>query len=291
MVVLVTGAYGFLGRAISTELERSGHVVARAGRPHVELRSAQFAELLADADPETVVHCAGPASVALSVNDPAADFDGSAGVLADLLALLARRPLPPRIAVLSSAAVYGDPDTLPVAETAPTRPVSPYGFHRVACEVLLNEYRELQGGDAVSLRVFSAYGEGLRRQVLWDICSRALTEVAVELQGTGDESRDFIHASDVSRAVTRILQEPVFPSDALNVATGRETTISDLAHILLDALGNPAVVRFTGVPRPGDPARWCADVDLLRKLDFDPIVPIEEGARAYAAWCRRTLDA
>jgi UDP-glucose 4-epimerase len=291
VVTLVTGAFGFLGGTVSAELERGGHTVARAGRPQTELRSRTFAAMVDRVDPDAVVHCAGPSSVALSVADPAADYDGSAGVLADVLALLARRSRPPRVVLLSSAAVYGDPKILPVTESAQLHPLSPYGFHRIACEVLLQEYRELHSGDAVTLRIFSAYGEGLKRQVLWDIARRAISADVVELHGTGLESRDFIHSTDVARVVRELLTTPTFAHDAVNVGTGRETTIRELAELLLRAVHSRAKLRFSGVRRPGDPVRWQADVTRLHELGINSFVSIEEGAPAYAQWVQRELCA
>src|SRR5207248_3256916 len=127
----------------------------------------------------------------------------------------------------SSAAVYGQPDRLPVGETAPLRAISPYGEHRVVCETLLRD----SGLPAVVARVFSAYGEGLRRQVLWDICAKAINSAEVALDGTGDESRDFVHAEDVAAAVVVLIRKADFGGEPYNVATGVETRIGELARL------------------------------------------------------------
>ena len=277
MVALVTGHRGFLGRYVVAELEAGGVDVVGAGRPEVEIPSSAFDSLLAATRPDLVVHCAGPASVPASLVSPGADRSGAVDVLRTLLDRLDGT----RLILVSSAAVYGDPLQLPVGEDAPLAPVSPYGRHRVEAERLALE----SGVPLVVARVFSAYGEGLRRQVLWDIARRALAEEAVELSGTGEESRDFVHARDVAAAIRVLANRSAFEGEIVNVGTGVETSIGSLAQLITSELGG-GDVRFTGVGRPGDPGRWRADITRLRSLGFAPTISIEEGAAAYARWVR-----
>ncbi len=285
MVALVTGANGFLGGYIADALAGAGHEVARAGRPEVEVPSPELARLVRERPPGLVVHCAGPASVAGSMEDPHRDFEGSVVVLSDLLELLRALPDPPRTLLLSSAAVYGEPRSLPIGEDAEPAPLSPYGFHRLACEVIAHEYHEIYGLPTAAMRIFSAYGEGLRRQILWDVCRRLLDEGEAELFGTGEESRDFVHASDVARAALAIADGGAFEGEHYNVASGRETTVAELAGLLARTLGlDPGVITFSGKRRAGDPANWRADIARVAALGFEPRVPIEDGATAYARW-------
>lgn len=277
MVALVTGHRGFLGRHVVAELREQGHEVVGAGRPDVHLPSADFAGLVRDVRPELVVHCAGPASVPASVEDPDGDRAATLAALEAVLAVITDA----RLVLVSSAAVYGQPSRLPVAEDAPLAPVSPYGRHRVEAEVLARD-----SGAAVAIaRVFSAYGEGLRRQVLWDVAQRALAGGEVELSGTGAETRDFVHARDVAGAVAAIAGRAEFEGEAYNVATGVETSIARLAELVTRELGG-SDVRFSGARRPGDPERWQGDITRLRALGFEPTVRIDEGAAAYARWAR-----
>ena len=281
MVALVTGAGGFIGAQVAGRLEGDGRRVLRAGRPELEIPSPAFTELVERAEPELVVHCATPASVAASVAEPGGDRRGSVGVLDALLELLEGLPRVPRLVFVSSAAVYGQPQHLPVAEDHPLAPVSPYGEHRMECERLLLAHSV----PFASLRVFSAYGEGLRRQVLWDICQKAL-DGSVELSGTGDETRDFVHVSDVASAVAVAAARAPFGGEAFNVGTGHETAIRDLAGALIAALGVEAALTFSGRKRPGDPDRWRADPARLGALGWQPAVNLEDGAATYARWAR-----
>jgi UDP-glucose 4-epimerase len=277
MTVLVTGHNGFLGRYIMTAVgERSGRVMG-VGRPTTEIPSTSFDQLLAEVKPSVVIHCAGPASVPSSFADPHADHAGSVSVLEAVL----DRVGDAKLLLVSSAAVYGQPETLPVTEHATPAPISPYGIHRLEGEDLARCRAE----HLAVARVFSAYGEGLRRQVLWDVASQALDGRSIELDGTGAESRDFIHARDVAAALAVIVDKAPFDGETFNVGTGSETTIARLASLITKELEAPPA-RFTGVLRIGDPARWQADITRLRQLGFAPSVSIEDGARAYARWVR-----
>ncbi|HJU48573.1 MAG TPA: NAD-dependent epimerase/dehydratase family protein [Gaiellaceae bacterium] len=279
MVIAVTGHRGFLGGAIARRLAEAGWDVTGLGRPEVEIPSNAFDDALDRLRPDVVVHAAGPASVPASFEDPAADHAGSV----DVLRALVERLGDARLVYLSSAAVYGQPASLPVGEAAPLQPMSPYGRHRAECERLLAD----AGARATVLRIFSAYGEGLRRQVLWDICRQA-RHGAVELAGDGGESRDFVHASDVAAAVAAAVRRAEFAGEAFNVASGVETTIAELARLLVAALGAESEIRFTGQARAGDPRRWRGDVTrAAARLGYRPAVSIEEGAGRYASWFAR----
>ena len=281
MVALVTGHRGFLGRRVVAQLEAAGLVVIGAGRPEVEIPSGAFDRVLDETLPDLVVHCAGPASVPASVEDPAADRQGSVEVTSELVASLLRRSDPPRLLLVSSAAVYGEPARLPIAETVAPAPISPYGRHRLEVEELV------RGGSLPSaiVRIFSAYGEGLRRQLLWDIAQQA-DAGPVELWGTGEESRDFVHVDDVAGAIAVVCEASSFGGEVVNVASGVETTVATVARMLLRELGVEDAPHFTGVARTGDPERWQADVTRLAALGFEPKVTLEEGIARYAHWIR-----
>lgn len=292
MVIAITGGHGFLGREIAAQAAAQGHEVVALGRPDESIPSPEFSARLAAAEPDALVHAAGPASVARSVSDPDWDRAGSVGVCQEVLREASALPRPPRVSLISSAAVYGQPESLPVAEDAPLRPVSPYGRHRVECEELIWGYGRETGAPVVALRLFSAYGEGLRRQLLWDIAQKALGGGPVSLGGTGDETRDFVHVADAAAAVLLTLAGDGRGEERLNVASGQETTIRRVAGGLLEALGlDPAGASFSGQSRPGDPKRWCADVTRLRARGFRPAVAFDQGLRRYADWVRAQAGA
>jgi len=300
--VLVTGVAGFLGRHIARHFAREGwrvlgvDEVAPENVPlsfveyhRMQLPGAAFADLLRAKSPQVCVHAAGRASVGLSLEDPAADFHGNTVLVFALLDALRRHAPACRFLLLSSAAVYGDPATLPVTEAHEVRPLSPYGYHKRQAELLCEEFSRLYSVPTACARIFSAYGPGLRRQVVWDICEKVLSTGKLPLHGTGAESRDFIHAADIAQALRILATAAPCEGEIYNVASGREVTIAELAHALLNALGSPAQPQFDGRATPGNPLRWCADISKIAALGFTPSVKFETGIGAVARWAQAEL--
>ncbi len=300
--VLVTGVAGFLGRYVARHFAREGWKVVGVDEippenvqlpavayHRLHLPGADLSALLRAVGPAVCVHCAGRASVGLSMDDPAADFRGNALLTFELLDTLRQHAPACRFLLLSSAAVYGDPATLPVAETHPLHPLSPYGYHKRAAELLCEEFSRIYGLPTASVRIFSAYGPGLRRQVVWDICEKVLTTGRLVLRGTGAESRDFIHAGDIARALHLLATKAPAQGEIYNLSNGDEVTISELAGLLLKALGSSAEVQFDGVATPGNPLRWQADIAKIRALGFAPTIPLEQGIQAVATWSAAEL--
>lgn len=301
--VLVTGAAGFLGRHIVREFVQAGDRVVGVDvaaaensglGPNVEyvrlpLPSPSFGELLQRVRPDALIHCAGRASVANSLTDPAADFRDGTALTFEVLDMLRRTAPGCRFVLLSSAAVYGNPATLPVSEQHACAPLSPYGYHKRQSELLCEEFARLFAIPTTAVRIFSAYGPGLRRQVVWDICRQALSEPELRLRGTGGESRDFIHAADVARALRQIVEAAPCTGEIYNLASGIETTIAELADRILRQLGTGTSVSFDGTRTPGDPLHWRADISRVRGLGFLPRVSLEKGIESFAAWCSAEL--
>jgi dTDP-glucose 4,6-dehydratase/UDP-glucose 4-epimerase len=133
--------------------------------------------------------------------------------------------------------------------------------------------------------VFSAYGPGLARQILWDIYQQSRTASTIRLHGTGSEARDFIYVDDVVKSVhLAMLHGNQIDCQLLNVASGTSVTIERLAHLMLAALHRPPSVAFLHDRRQGDPHCWEVDVHRLRALGLTSCVRLEEGIRNYVTW-------
>jgi UDP-glucose 4-epimerase len=295
--VLVIGAGGFLGSCISTYLKcQAWNVMCLDKTPPspsfmtddryvvCALPSQSLNALVESWRPETIVFAAGTSSVAASVENPAADFQNSVGVLLSVLETIRTLGTDTKVLFLSSASVYGNQDRLPIREDARLKPVSPYGYHKLISELLLEEYQHSFGVRSCVLRIFSAYGPGLRRQLLWDVSQKALSEREVILDGDGSETRDFIHGDDIARAVEIVLDRAEFSSEKYNLAAGEEVRVSELASKLVRALGTECPVRFTGKHRVGDPLRWLADTTSIRELGFRTAKSLDDGLAGFAKW-------
>ena len=112
---------------------------------------------------------------------------------------------------------------------------------------------------------------------------------SLTLQGTGRESRDFIHALDVAKALGIIAGNAPMQGEVYNIASGCETTIRELAELILDALNADCLPQFDGVVPPGTPLNWEADIVRLSSLGFVPTIPLQQGIKTFAQWCRTEL--
>lgn len=302
--VVVTGASGFLGsyigRLFSSEgwrvvgIDRSwrrelGDLLSTTGCSElhaVDVLDPEARLILGRVAPDVLVHAAGPASVAGSFQDPAMDFRDSVQATAVLLEGVRVEAPQCRFVYLSSAAVYGDQSADPLNESSAPSPLSPYGYSKLLAEVLCREYFQMYGLATVAVRIFSAYGPGLRRQVLWDLLQRhELAEGDVCVHGTGDERRDFIHALDVARAIA-IVAKYGESGGVYNVGSGRSVTIRDLVAILREELGSAKPWRFVGGTTTGYPRVLEADTNRLSGLGFKPTFELRAGIKEYVAWAR-----
>jgi len=299
--VFVTGVCGFLGRHIARAAHNQGRtvygvdVLAPENAPPLQkyfqlsLPNSHLDSVISDLQPDLCVHCAGRASVIGSIDDPQNDFETGPALTFHLLNSLRQHAPSCRFVFLSSAAVYGNPAHLPVEETQLAAPISPYGFHKWQCELLCQEFAHVYGLRTASVRIFSAYGPGLRRQVLWDICLQVLQNQELNLRGTGNETRDFVHAHDIARAILTVAQAAPMTGEVYNVGTGFQTAIRQLAEIASTAVGVRREPVFDGRVPPGDPLRWQANIMKLSALGFAPEIGLENGVLGYAQWCKAEL--
>lgn len=299
--VLITGAGGFLGSHVARYLGASGHVIAAVGRfvaspdyaknvPNLwnlcgmTLPDSAFPTVVAAFKPTVLIHCAGTASVANSVLAPYSDFRRTVDVCAFTLETLRTEAPDCRFVFLSSASVYGNPLQLPIQEKDALCPVSPYGYHKMLCETLTAEYAALYGLKTVVLRIFSAFGERLRRQVVYDSFRKFCDPDSpiVELSGSGNESRDFIHAQDVAHAIDVLIHARA--TGIYNCAAGRQTTIAELVRAIACQTASNKHVQFNGIMRAGDPLHWQADISALSAYGFTPHITLSEGLARVQAW-------
>lgn len=301
--ILITGVTGFIGRHIARLFNELGWSVIGLGMSTPEnaplaslekyhslvLPSLLLADLVQEVNPQICIHCAGRASVPLSVSQPYEDFTANVNSTFNLLDTLRLFSPKCRLVYLSSAAVYGNPKVLPISEVHKLAPISPYGFHKLICEQLCKEFFEIYGLKTASVRIFSAYGPGIRRQVVWDISHKILTQPVLSLQGTGLESRDFIHVQDVARAINLLVENAPFESETYNIASGQETTIKDLAGLIIKNLSKATSIEFDGIVPAGNPTNWKGDVDRISRLGFSPQISLEQGISVYSQWCRAEI--
>lgn len=294
MKILIIGSEGFIGRNCKKYFLERNHLVygcdvINQSAPNyffVNPENPNYDPILNQIKPDVCINASGSADVGFSLKYPKKDFELNVKNVELLLEAVRKNSPNCKFLNFSSAAVYGDPKSLPVKETAPTNPLSFYGRHKLQSELLLKEYHDKHKLLTCSMRVFSAYGAGLRKQLFWDIYQKTLLKKKVVLYGTGSESRDFIFIDDLLMAIYLIIQKGKFSGESINVSSGIETKIKDAANIFLSCLGNDFMLEFSGEEKEGDPKNWRADISQLISSGFNPSVTLEEGLKKYAQWLK-----
>lgn len=285
-LVVVTGGAGFIGSHTVDRLISQGRRVvvldnfstgkrsnlARWLTPHHALDGAEPALEVAAVDVAhgifaplaaitakhgpvgQIIHLAAQVSVVASVANPLVDMQVNYGGTLHVLEY-ARAHGVSKVVLASSAAVYGEVATLPVAETAATQPLSPYGIDKYASELALSYYQAVHGVAASSLRFFNVYGP---RQdpsspysgVISIFSDRARHGRPITVFGDGSQTRDFVYVGDVARAIVTAATA-AHGHPPINIGTGRAITVKELAHTIVELCGGKSEV-LHAPPRAGE---------------------------------------
>lgn len=297
MKVLVTGITGFIGQAVAEKFEQEGHMVIGLDKNEKDIPFKLYVKdmlledltvVLKEIMPDLIIHCAGLANVSYSMTHIEEDFGVNTVVVYRFLEAMRKCELETcRFVLLSSAAVYGQPMQLPIKETDELHPMSPYALHKKMAEDICHYYIENYKFDIKILRIFSAYGPGLKKQIFWDMYQKIKNTGQLELFGTGKESRDYIYIYDLVNAIYLIGQDREKQYVVWNVANGEEITVKELAEIFMEnrSISKDKII-FNGNVRQGDPINWCADVSRLKELGYVSNMGINEGIANYIKWTR-----
>jgi UDP-glucose 4-epimerase len=303
---LVTGGAGFIGSHLVDALLQEGYEVTVlddfSSGTESNLLMGQFSrslnivkgdindeELVLKTlkDIEVVFHEAAIVSVARSIREP--QFVNHVNVEGTLNMLrCAVRADVERFVFASSAAVYGNPKTLPISETAEKTPISPYGAGKLASEMDCLNISKITGLETVVLRYFNAYGPrsngGPYSGVINKFATRLLQKEAPIIFGSGKQTRDFIYVKDIVKANMLAASFSNIENNVFNVGTGFPISIEHLAEIESNLiLGKNIIVPFDYKPNlPGDIDHSYADISLITKeLGFHPDFKVEDGLSIY----------
>jgi UDP-glucose 4-epimerase len=297
MKILVIGSQGFIGSNISTHLEFKGCEVFSCD--FLDIRNQQnyfrinpfnsdYLEIFENHQFDLVINCAGSANVGASMENPFFDYDLNVNVVSKILGTIYKINKKTKFINISSAAVYGNPIDLPIrTEYADNAiPISPYGVHKRIAEVLLKSYFDSFNIPTCSLRVFSAYGNGQKKLLMWDLFQKFQNDESdtIELFGTGNETRDFIHIEDILQQIELVIKYAPFNGESINIANGEAIKISEIAAIFQNHLNSNKSIKFNNIVREGDPLYWCADIEILKCWGYRQTLMLNEGIKQYIDW-------
>ncbi len=296
MRVLLTGGAGFIGSHVADRLLERGHEVAvvddlssgkRENVPdgavfyEADVRSG-CAEVFEEFAPEALCHQAAQMDVRRSVREP--DFDADVNVLGTIRLLQAcvEHGVGKVVFASTGGAVYGEQGAFPATEDHPQYPISPYGVSKLAGERYLNYYHVQYDLPHVALRYANVYGP---RQdphgeagVVAIFCGNLAAGRPSRINGTGEQTRDYVYVGDVARANVLALENEV-PSGAYNVGTGVETSVNRL-YELLSGISGKDLPPEHGPAKPGEQLRSSVDPSLAgRAMGWHPEVDLASGLR------------
>lgn len=300
MKVLVIGARGFIGAHIFRYFKDLKFEVLGCDTyfdikndadqiRNVSVMSAEFSELVKTYKPNLCINAAGSGNVGLSLKEPMLDFESNVNLVAQLLDILRLNANSCKVLHISSAAVYGNPKYLPINENTPCAPISPYGFHKWMSELLCKEFHSLYGLKIAIIRPFSVYGEGLRKQILWDLCNRCNVQKDIILFGYGTETRDFIHISDLCKSIELIIRNSNFELDVYNLANGISIEIKEVADRISNRFPGTNI-SFNQLIKEGDPFNWKSDISQIKSFGYFSEVSLEKGINGYVDWYLTTIN-
>ena len=305
--VLVTGGAGFIGSHVCDAFAADGWSVTAlddlsSGKEEnlstgidlvvADIRSPEAATLIRDGGFEVVSHHAAQIDVRISVERP--DHDASINImgLLNLLQAAVSGGVRRFLYVSSGGVVYGEPEDLPVSETAPKQPLSPYGVSKLTGEHYLHFYRQIHGLESVSLRYSNVFGprqDPHGEAGVVAIFGRSILEGRqLTIFGDGEQTRDYVYVGDVAQA--NVLSARLDVSDsktmddvAFNVGTGLETSVNELASALMTVAGRQVPVEHAP-ERPGELLRNCLDASKLEGKGWRRAGVLEDGLLATYEW-------
>ena len=274
--ILITGISGFVGSTVARYFKSQRCQVFGISRNQLtgleypvypcSFSPIDISKLLNNLRPEVIFHAAGSSSVGSSLQNPAEDYHHSVALFQSLLEGVRLSKERPLVVYPSSASVYGNPASLPIPETARRGPISPYGYHKEMCELLAEEYHSIFEVPSLVARIFSLFGSGQKRLLIWELFNQFKNNTEVVVEGTGKEARDYLHIDDFVKYLYQTIEAVRDNFTILNIASGQSITVSEIAHKIRIFMNSSKSISFQSILRPGNPNQWRADISKLQQL-------------------------
>ena len=309
MKVLVTGGAGFIGSHVVDMLLEAGHEViiidslwemgggkienVNPGARFVKMdvRDAELQDLFEAERPEAVCHLAAQHSVKISTDMPTYDADVNILGLINIMQCCVRFGTR-KVIFSSSGATYGTAKEMPVTETTPQNPESPYGITKLASEHYLRYWQALHGIDFTSLRYGNVYGprqDPTGEAGVIAIFARAvLLREPVRIDWDGEQQKDYVYVRDVARA--NLLSLTAGDGEAYCIATGKGTSVNQLYQGLVDVIGHDTEI-IRAPKRPGDIYLTYFDCTKAKEqIGWQAQVDLGDGLTETVKYFRQTLN-
>lgn len=293
--ILITGINGFVGSNCAKYFTQSGDIVfgidvygescSNFIQGEVNLENLQAFKQNFD----VIIHLAGSGTVGSAQQNPEIEYKKTVKSSHEILEYIKNYNKNAKLIYSSSAAVYGDLYEESITEQNLVNPISVYGKQKLEVENLCERYSKDFNLKINIIRFFSIYGEGLKKQLLWDFTNRVYDNVnskTLQCFGTGEEKRDFIHINDAIELID-ILIEQNNNFDIINCGTGKVTSVNSVLKLICDELNYHGQLVFDNIIRNNDPKSIVANIDKAIEIGFDPKIEIESGIKNYVNWFKQ----
>jgi len=290
MKILMIGSKGFLGSNLFNYFSQKHKVYGcdilndkNKNYFQVIKTNPDYSQIFKENKFDLCINASGSSNIQLSLTNPNLDYTLNVDNVKKILDSIKDYNPECKLLQISSAAVYGNPDSLPIKENSSKKPISIYGKNKLIAEQLCNKYAKKHNIKITIVRPFSIYGPGLRKQIFWDLHQRS-KQGEINIYGTGNESRDFIYISDFINSMNLIVSKGLFKEEIYNIANGDEIFIKDAVKTFFK--NRDIKYNFTGLIKIGDPINWKSDISKIQSLGYKTQINIKEGINNYLEWLK-----
>lgn len=300
MHILITGGVGFIGSHVSEQLYKDGHDITiidnlstgklnnisniihtprvRLIKQDIRLIRSPYTNLIKTA-PDAIIHLAAIADVQASISNPLATHDVNVNGTLNILEMC-RKLSVPKFIFASSAAVYGDSNELPIKESTPPNPNTPYGLHKLIGEQYANLYSQLFNIQTICFRFFNVYGVRQNNSgyagLITAINKSIRSEQPFTKYGDGEQTRDFIHVTDIVEGIILSLNQQ--DSITCNLGTGKATSVNDAIIKAEQVFGKKMIILKE--PTRNEIKHSCANISMAKtKLNWQPKINFADGLK------------
>lgn len=294
--ILITGAEGFIAVNLATFLSKKNFEIFGIGnKKHTKKISSKFGyNLLLNKKIDLknlkkkfkkidlIIHCAGSGLVGLSNQENYEKNYLTTKTILDFSICLKKKP---KIIFMSSYSLYGNSNNKSIKENFALKPLSSYAMTKKSSEEILLKYSKLYGLNITILRLASIYGEGLKKQLIFDACEKISKNKNV-FYGTGNEIRDWLHISDLTILVYKVIKKNLNYNTIINCGTGRGNKVKDIIEIIKKEFNSNIKIKYIN-KKKNSPKILINNIKIAKSYKWEPKIDVNKGILKYIKWYKK----
>lgn len=294
--ILITGAEGFIAINLATYLSKKHFNIFGIGNKKFERKiSSKFGyKFLVNTEVnkknlkknfnniDVIIHCAGSGIVGLSKKK---NYERNFLTTKNVLDFSRNQKKKPRIIFMSSYSLYGNSYTNSIKENWALKPVSSYALTKKSSEDILLKYSQVYGLKIIILRLASIYGEGLKKQLIFDSCEKISNNRNI-FYGTGNEIRDWLHVSDLCALVYKVIKKNSKNNMIVNCGSGKGSKVKDIIEIVKKQFNSSIKIKYVNIKQKS-PKVLITNIKLAKSFKWAPKINIKKGISEYIKWYKK----